>query len=542
MKRPQGPLTRPGTTSPITLLMFALLLSAAARLDAAPDGEADGGADAKPPRVLVLLGKGFLASEFYEPYFALRAAGYEVDVASNAGRTVPGSIPFAGALPLENVEVDRYIAMFAPGGGSPKNLEKSAESTRIVKRFHEAGKLVTGLCHGSRLLMQADVINGRAFTGVWLIKDELPEAWRSYRFAAYVDEPTVRDGNLLTSRCPWDAEAFTAHLLDALADRGGPAAPRRKARVVVLGPERATKARMALTTSLRAFGVEVTLLAGDEVKRAESIPVERCHAMVLIPGGELGEAGGALARRFSKADRAVLELAEETTTDNDKLAKALRGLLDELPEAAPEDGEAEAPADAVLAIMPGFDGRTASAMAAWLRARHERVAIVAPEAGWVRGMNGTPLRAGYEYADPPPLADGARIVMPGGFWPHSEDQRDEQRRIEWVVARHADAKARLVALGLDSYELIRHSGKAFAGAAVTGTDQVDWAMRGKPVSFKLRRSVVHEPEHRLTTARGFDAVPKLWRVLEAAEGDADPDDDSLDRSPEHDRPSATGGG
>lgn len=478
-------------------------------------------AEREPPRVLVLLGAGFLPSEFYEPYFGLRAAGYEVDVASNAGETVPSGIPFDGAMGLDAVNVERYAAVFTPGGGSPKNLEKAPESMRIIRRFDEADKLVAGLCHGSRLLMKSDILSGHTFTGVWLIKDELPAMWTSATgVGAYLDEPTVSDGNLLTSRCPWDAAVFTRRFIETLAERGGPGLPDRRGRLLVVAPKQRTKARFAFTTSMRALGVEVEVLAGlIDADDAEAIVVERDHALVVLPGASGKDQIDAasiegLQGRFAAAERPVHVLDEQAVGNEAKIVAAMRAVLESLPQGSDEEAADVNPMEAVLAITPGFDGRTAAAMHAWLHRRFDRVATMAPETGWVRGMNGTPLRAGHRYADPPKLAEGALIVMPGGFWPHSKGQRAEKQRVRWVVDQHADVNAHVVAIGLDSYELVRLGGEAFKGAAVTGTDQVDWAMRGKPVTFKLGEAVVHAPEHRLTTARGFESVPALWRILE----------------------------
>jgi putative intracellular protease/amidase len=227
----------------------------------------------------------------------------------------------------------------------------------------------------------------------------------------------------------------------------------------------------------------------------------------------------ALRGRFAAADRPVHVLADEAGEDETKIVAAMGTVLRSLPKTSDGAAKQGAPAGAALAILPGFDGRTASAMHAWLGARYDSVAVIAPEAGWVRGMNGTPMRATHRYAEPPALAKGALLVMPGGFWPHSEGQEREKQRIQWVVKQHADAEAHVVAVGLDSYELARLGGRAFKGADVTGTDQVDWAMRGKPVTFKLGEQVIHAAGHRLTTARGFESVPALWQALNAVQAE-----------------------
>jgi protease I len=81
----------------------------------------------------------------------------------------------------------------------------------LVRRAFDLGKVVAAVCHGPQLLISADIVAGRRVTSWPSIAIDLKNAG-----ANWVDEPVVRDGNLITARKPSDLPRFNKAIIDAL--------------------------------------------------------------------------------------------------------------------------------------------------------------------------------------------------------------------------------------------------------------------------------------------------------------------------------------
>ena len=75
----------------------------------------------------------------------------------------------------------------------------------------DAGKCVAGICHAGWVLVSADVLKGKKATCFSAIKDDVVNAG-----ATFVDEEVVVDGNLITSRTPYDLPAFCKAIIEFL--------------------------------------------------------------------------------------------------------------------------------------------------------------------------------------------------------------------------------------------------------------------------------------------------------------------------------------
>ena len=69
----------------------------------------------------------------------------------------------------------------------------------------------TAICHGPQLLVTAGVMEGLEATCFSGMSGELKEAG-----ARYLDQPLVRDGNLITSRLPKDLAPFSQAIAEAI--------------------------------------------------------------------------------------------------------------------------------------------------------------------------------------------------------------------------------------------------------------------------------------------------------------------------------------
>ena len=170
--------------------------------------------------VLMLASNGF--AELFEPRQALLEAGARVTLASidlepieGVAGTQQGGMVRQSIRPdtrLQDVDTARFDALVLPGGVvNPDRLRINADAIGIVRRFAAEGKLIAAICHAPSLLIEAELVRGRQLTGWLSLRTDLRNAG-----AEVLDQPVVRDGNLLTSRMPEDLPRFCAALVDAL--------------------------------------------------------------------------------------------------------------------------------------------------------------------------------------------------------------------------------------------------------------------------------------------------------------------------------------
>jgi protease I len=81
----------------------------------------------------------------------------------------------------------------------------------FVKNMHEEGRLVAAICHAGWVLVSAGILKGKKATCFHAIKDDVINAG-----AEYLDREVVVDGNLITSRNPYDLPAFCAQIIKFL--------------------------------------------------------------------------------------------------------------------------------------------------------------------------------------------------------------------------------------------------------------------------------------------------------------------------------------
>ena len=119
-------------------------------------------------KIVVPLANGFEDSEFTVPCERLRASGHEiVVVGTEAGATVRGKRGKASAtIEQSSRQLDprEFDALVIPGGYSPDHLRLDRDLVSFVRRFVQSGKLVAAVCHGPKLLVEADVVRGRTMT------------------------------------------------------------------------------------------------------------------------------------------------------------------------------------------------------------------------------------------------------------------------------------------------------------------------------------------------------------------------------------------
>lgn len=157
-------------------------------------------------KMLIFVEKGVEDAEFIYPYYRFQEEGYQmVVVAPKAGEIYSGKhgVPFKADVAPDSVNVDEYDAVIIPGGQAPDRMRLNSGLVDIVKEASRKGKVISAVCHGPQMLIEADIVRGRTITSWPSVRTDLRNAG-----AKVVDEPAVIDGNLITSRSPADLPDF----------------------------------------------------------------------------------------------------------------------------------------------------------------------------------------------------------------------------------------------------------------------------------------------------------------------------------------------
>ena len=168
-------------------------------------------------KVAILVDEQYQVLEVWYPYLRLREEGVTpLFVGMEAGREYKSKegYPAKADVSVKDVNEKDFDAVIVPGGWAPDFIRRNPEMNNFVKELFKKGKVVAGICHAGWVLASADVLRGRKATCFYAIKDDVINAG-----AKYVDEPVVVDGNLITSRNPYDLTQFVKEIIRALKNK-----------------------------------------------------------------------------------------------------------------------------------------------------------------------------------------------------------------------------------------------------------------------------------------------------------------------------------
>jgi protease I len=170
-------------------------------------------------RVAVLVADGFEQIALIRPLQALRNTGATVDIISPANGLVKGrrldqwGDQYWFDAPLDSVEARDYDGLLLPGGAKHSyTLSADDDALGFVQAFHEQGKPIAALGNGVRVLLEANVVQGRRLTAC----DELREALRNAG-AEWALQKVVVDKELVTGQSPADIPEFNRHMIETFA-------------------------------------------------------------------------------------------------------------------------------------------------------------------------------------------------------------------------------------------------------------------------------------------------------------------------------------
>ena len=166
-------------------------------------------------RIAILAEEGFEDSELMEPLRAMKDAGARVVIVGSGSKKSykgkRGSATITANTTADKVKAGVFDAIIIPGGYAPDKMRQYQPMVDLIKKAYDEGKVIAAICHGPQLLISADIVRGRQVTSWSSVAVDLKNAG-----AIWVDEPVVRDGNIITSRRPSDLPKFNKAIIEAL--------------------------------------------------------------------------------------------------------------------------------------------------------------------------------------------------------------------------------------------------------------------------------------------------------------------------------------
>jgi len=165
-------------------------------------------------KVAVLVEDGYQVLEVWYPYLRLREEGFHTVLVGTGAKQEYKSkegYPALEDLDIGGAKAKNFSAVVIPGGYAPDILRRYEKINKFVKDMFSEGKVVAAICHGGWVLVSAGILKGKNATSFFAIKDDIVNAG-----AKFIDKEVVVDGNLITSRNPYDLPAFCREIIKKL--------------------------------------------------------------------------------------------------------------------------------------------------------------------------------------------------------------------------------------------------------------------------------------------------------------------------------------
>ena len=166
-------------------------------------------------RVLILLASDFEDSEFRDVAGPLSIEGAEITVASTERgllRGKRGDESVMADVPVRDVDVREYTAIYVPGGKAPSKIRDDVEVQRVVRDAFDSGLRIGAVCHGPQVLISAGIVKNKTLTSYPAVGKELEAAG-----ANYSGRPVERDGSITTATDPRALAEFNTAFIREIA-------------------------------------------------------------------------------------------------------------------------------------------------------------------------------------------------------------------------------------------------------------------------------------------------------------------------------------
>ncbi len=166
-------------------------------------------------RIAILVEEEFEDIELVEPMRAMKDLGVRVVIVGSGSkesyRGIRGTTMVKADTTADKVRADEFDVIIIPGGSAPDSMCRCQAMVDLVKKAHDAGKIIATISDGAGLLIPAGIAKNRQITSSPLVADSLRNAG-----AHWVDARVVRDGNIITSRRLTDLPSFEKAIIESL--------------------------------------------------------------------------------------------------------------------------------------------------------------------------------------------------------------------------------------------------------------------------------------------------------------------------------------
>lgn len=162
-------------------------------------------------KIAVLIEDQYQVLEVWYPYLRLREEDINTILVGTGNKKEYKSkegYPAQEELSIKDARAEDFAGVVIPGGYAPDILRRHKEVNDFVREMHKKGKIVAAICHGGWVLVSADILKGKKATAFFAIKDDMQNAG-----CEFIDQEVVVDGNLITSRNPYDLPAFCREII-----------------------------------------------------------------------------------------------------------------------------------------------------------------------------------------------------------------------------------------------------------------------------------------------------------------------------------------
>ncbi len=171
----------------------------------------------------IVSNEGIEQAELVKPWQAVKDSGGRADLlAKESGQAQAfNHLDKADTFPVDRTTSDAsvgdYDALVLPGGvANGDQVRTDPAAVSLVKAFVEAGKPIAVICHGSWVMVEADVVRGRTLTSWPSLQTDIRHAggtWVDQELQVCTSGPNT----IISSRKPDDLPAFCQKLVEVFS-------------------------------------------------------------------------------------------------------------------------------------------------------------------------------------------------------------------------------------------------------------------------------------------------------------------------------------
>jgi len=141
---------------------------------------------------VIITWDGFQDQEVIYPYHRLISEGYDVHITGTGKSSVTGlfgtSFPSVGSFG-EFIRDHSPDLVILPGG--VKALEKVRQDKEVIDFLREYKGVIGSICHGTQLLIEANLVDKKTVGGYYSIKTDVENAGGNFRDGVTIDLPLI---------------------------------------------------------------------------------------------------------------------------------------------------------------------------------------------------------------------------------------------------------------------------------------------------------------------------------------------------------------